>query len=53
MIKLLRVDQRPLNHLLGAEPDEPELWKVQKSRKPECGSAPRPAGGDGKVVDFY
>ncbi len=37
-----------VNQLLAAEPDEPELWKVLKSRK--CGSAP---GGDGKVVDFY
>ncbi len=42
------IDQRPLNHLLAAEPDEHELWKVLKNRK--CGSAP---GGDGKVVDFY
>ncbi len=37
-----------VNQLLAAEPDEPELWKVLKSRK--CGSAP---GGDGTVVDFY
>ena len=42
------LDQRPVNHLLAAEPDEPELWRVLKNRK--CGSAP---GGDGKVVDFY
>jgi hypothetical protein len=46
VIKLL--NQRPVNHLLAVEPDEPELWKVLKNRK--CGSAP---GGDGKVVDFY
>ena len=32
------IDQRPLNHLLAAEPDEHELWKVLKNRK--CGSAP-------------
>ncbi len=39
-----------MNHLLAAEPDEHELWKVLKNRK--CGSAP---GGDGnlKFVDFY
>ena len=42
------LDQRPVNHLLAAEPDEPELRRVLKNRK--CGSAP---GGDGKVVDFY
>ena len=46
IIELL--DQRPVNHLLAAEPDEHELWKVLKNRK--CGSAP---GGDGKFVDFY
>ena len=45
IIELL--DQRPVNHLLAAEPDEPELWKVLKNRK--CGSAP---GGDGKFVDL-
>ncbi len=42
------LDQRPVNHLLAAEPDEPELWSMLKNRK--CGSAP---GGDGKVVGFY
>ncbi len=46
IIELL--DQRPVNHVLAAEPDEHELWTVLKNRK--CGSAP---GGDGKFVDFY
>ena len=41
IIELL--DQRHVNDLLAAEPDEHELWKVLKNRK--CGSAP---GGDGK-----
>ena len=41
------LDQRPVNHLLGVEPDETDVWKVLKNRK--CGSAP---GGDGKFVDI-
>ncbi len=44
------LDQRPVNHLLAAEPDEPELWSLRVLKNRKCGSAP---GGDGKVVDFY
>ncbi len=41
-----------MNHLLAAEPDEPdsELWNLKVLKNNKCGSA---SGGDGKVADFY